>query len=135
MQELQLVVSPYDVRQGGFSGGAINAITRSGSNQWQGSVYGSTRDESSVNDLDGREVGEFKEEQYGARLGGPLLRDKAFFFLSGEINDNDTPTGFAADGRTRPAIGRTLPATAEQSIARPFHGFAQSRRGPRRFPG
>ncbi len=50
VQELQVVVSPYDIKQGGFTGGAINAITRSGSNTWSASVYGSTRDENFVGD-------------------------------------------------------------------------------------
>ena len=50
IQELQMVVSPYDVRQGGFTGGGINAITRSGANNFNGSVYASQRDESMVGD-------------------------------------------------------------------------------------
>ena len=98
IQEIQLVVSPYDVRQGGFTGGGINAITRSGANAFSGSIYGSTRDEDSVGELDGRDVSEFKEEQVGGRLGGPIVQDKAFFFVSAEMNRNDTPTGFSADG-------------------------------------
>lgn len=101
VQELQLVVSPYDVRQGGFTGGAINAVTRSGSNDFHGSAYGSTRDESNVGDgpFD-RPVADFSEDQYGFRLGGPISRDRLFFFVNGELNRRDEPTGVSADGST-----------------------------------
>src|ERR1035437_5129428 len=48
IQEIQVAVSPYDIKQGGFTGGAINAITRSGTNDFHGSVYGSKRDQSYI---------------------------------------------------------------------------------------
>ncbi len=101
IQELQLVVSPYDVRQGGFSGGGINAITRSGTNAFRGSVYGYFRDDSLVGDGpdDFPELGTFEESQYGFRLGGPIMRDKSFFFVSGEMNRLDRPTGWSIDGQ------------------------------------
>jgi hypothetical protein len=104
LQELQVVVSPYDIKQGGFTGGGINAITRSGSNDFHGSVYGSTRDESYVSDQPGglaeRPIAEFKEDQYGLRFGGRILRDKLFFFASAERNTRSAPTGVSADGST-----------------------------------
>ncbi|MHB0970247.1 MAG: TonB-dependent receptor [Thermoanaerobaculia bacterium] len=99
IQQLQLVVSPYDVRQGGFTGGGMNAVTRSGSNNWSGSVFGSRRDPDFVGDgpLD-RPIADFSQDQYGARLGGPIIKDTLFFFLNGEINRRESPTGFSADG-------------------------------------
>jgi hypothetical protein len=103
VQELQLVVSPYDVKQGGFTGGGINVITRGGTNAFHGSVYGSLRSENFVGDkLAGQPsvISEFKEDQYGARIGGPILKDKLFFFLNGEINRREAPTGVSADGST-----------------------------------
>jgi outer membrane receptor for ferrienterochelin and colicin len=100
IQELQLVVSDFDVRQGGFSGGSINAITRSGTNQFAGSVYAFTRDDSLFGDGPDRlgEFGDFSEDQYGFRLGGPISRDKAFFFVNGELTDQTEPTGWSIDG-------------------------------------
>jgi len=100
IQELQLVVSSFDVRQGGFSGGSVNAITRSGTNDFTGSVYYFTRDQGLVGDGPDRlgEFGEFDEEQYGFRLGGPVSRDKVFFFVNGEIADETTPSGWSIDG-------------------------------------
>jgi len=99
VQQLQLVVSPYDVRQGGFTGGGINAVTRSGTNQWSGSVFGSQRSPELVGDgpLD-RPISDFTQDQYGGRFGGPIIKDKLFFFVNGEINRKTAPTGFSADG-------------------------------------
>lgn len=101
IEQLQLVVSPYDVRQGGFTGGGLNAVTRSGSNEFHGSIYGSTRDESSVGDgpFD-TPVADFSEDQYGFRLGGPISQDRVFFFVNAEINSKDQPSGVSANGST-----------------------------------
>lgn len=123
IQEIQLVVSPYDVRQGGFTGGGINAITRSGSNDWHASLYGSQRDESWVGELDGRKVGKFSEDQYGLRLGGPIMRDKLFFFLSGETNSNDSPTGFSANGTTAQVFRNPALAQGVLSVLQNTYGY------------
>ncbi len=97
IQQLQLVVSPYDVRQGGFTGGGVNAVTRSGSNNLEGSVYGSKRDQSAVGKgpFD-RKIADFTSDQYGGRVGGPVLRDRLFFFANGEVNRRKQPTGACA---------------------------------------
>lgn len=103
IQEFELVIADFDVRQGGFSGGSINAITRSGSNAWKGSAFYFTRDQDWVGDLsedDGGVFGTFEENQYGFRLGGPIVRNKVFFFVNGEINEGEEPTGVSIDGST-----------------------------------
>ena len=76
--ELQVGVSPYDVRQSGFTGGVINAITKSGTNDWHGSAYYAERDPDYVGDgpFD-VPIKNFDEEQIGASLGGRIVRDKA----------------------------------------------------------
>lgn len=99
--EIELVIADFDVRQGGFSGGGINAITRSGSNDLAGSVFYYTRDDSLVGDLDARgKFGKFEEDQYGFRLGGPVSKDKIFFFVNGEFTTSTEPTGFSLDGNS-----------------------------------
>lgn len=105
--ELQLVVSDFDVKNGGFSGGGINAITRSGSNDFKGSVFYYTRDKDFFGDGPDElgEFGDFEEDQYGFRLGGPLVQDKAFFFLNADIEDRQTPTGWSIDGSSGRAFG------------------------------
>jgi len=122
IEQIQLVVSPYDVRQGGFTGGGVNVVTRSGTNKFSGSLYGTKRDQSSVgktvpvfNNTAGqigccfngngtitsiteKPITQFDYSQYGARLGGPILQDKLFFFVNGERNRRDQPDGTSADG-------------------------------------
>ncbi|HEV8240273.1 MAG TPA: carboxypeptidase regulatory-like domain-containing protein [Thermoanaerobaculia bacterium] len=137
IQQLQLVVSPYDVRQGGFTGGGINAVTRSGSNDWDGSVYGSQRDESFVGDwirtrptttsptIDTvkRPISTFSEDQYGGRLGGPIRRDNLFFFVSGERNRKDQPNGTSADGSTSTRYQGTTSPAAVANVLRSRYGY------------
>ncbi|MPZ16795.1 MAG: TonB-dependent receptor plug domain-containing protein [Luteitalea sp.] len=98
IQELQLVVAPYDVRQGGFAGGGINAITKSGANNFFGTGYYYGRTQALVGDgIDEEPVSDFEDQQFGASVGGPLVRNQAFFFGLGELNRRSTPTGFSAD--------------------------------------
>ena len=95
IQEFQVVIAPYDVRLGGFTAGGINAITRSGSNEFHGSVYGYGRNQELVgkyyNDIN-RAVNKFEEYATGFRLGGPIMKDKIFFFLNGEITGRNDPS-------------------------------------------
>ena len=95
IQEFQVVIAPFDVRLSGFTGGGINAITRSGTNQYHGSVFGYGRNQSLVGKkYEGKDqpVSEFKEWQYGFRLGGPISKDKVFFFVNGEITGRNSPS-------------------------------------------
>ena len=132
IQELQVVVSPYDVKQGGFTGGAINAVTRGGTNDFHGSVYGSTRSEkyigSDVPQAGGvpavnRPIATFSQDQYGARLGGPILRDRLFFFGSAERNKLSQPTGGSADGTTANVYSNPAQAAAFKSILVNKYGY------------
>jgi outer membrane receptor protein involved in Fe transport len=94
LQEFNIVIAPFDVRQSGFTGGGINAITRSGTNEFHASVFGFGRNQSLVGkNLNGENdpVSDFKEWQYGFRFGGPIKKDKAFFFLNGEITGHNEP--------------------------------------------
>ena len=101
IQQLQVVVSPYDVRQSGFTGGGINAVTRTGTNDFEGSVFGTKRDPSYVGKGPfGTKVGDFKQDQLGGRVGGPIIRDRVFYFFSGESNNRKDPNGTSADGST-----------------------------------
>ena len=111
IQELQLVVAPYDVRQGGFSGGGVNAITKSGTNKFFGTVYYEFRSQSLVGDSaerfsdttgqlvnPSRALSTFSEKQFGVSLGGPIVKNKAFFFVNYDGTRNKTPSGWSADG-------------------------------------
>jgi hypothetical protein len=98
IEEFQVAISPYDVTQAGFTGGAINAITRSGTNQFEGSAYYQFRNEdfggltpTDDSDFDRVKLPEFRNDRAGFRLGGPVVRDKLFFFVNGEILRSSTP--------------------------------------------
>ncbi len=82
VKEYQVLLSPFDVRQGNFSGLLINAVTKSGTNSIHGSLFGYTRDQ----DLTRKQsfLGAYSRSQYGASIGGPIVKNKAFFFLSTE---------------------------------------------------
>ena len=96
IQELQLVVSPYDVRQGGFSGGGVNAITKSGSNRFNGTGYFYGRNQDFVGEgIAQTPVAQFKQHQYGASAGGPIVRNKAFFFGNADFDRRDNPSGIS----------------------------------------
>ncbi len=124
IQELQMVVSPYDVRQGGFTGGGINAITRSGANAFTGSLYGSQRDQDMVGDgpFD-RPLADFSEDQYGGRIGGPIVKDKVFFFASGEMNSREAPTGVSADGTTSTQFNNPAQAALFKDLLTTRYGY------------
>lgn len=101
IEEIQINVAPYDVRQGHFVGAGVNTVTRSGTNQFRGSGYYWWRD----NGLVGTEAkgqtynpGTFDSHRYGAWLSGPILKDKLFFFGSYENDKYKAPgTTFRAN--------------------------------------
>ena len=98
IEQLQIAISPYDVTQGGFTGGAINAITRSGTNQLTGSLYYQMRNEKLAGDSDWFQdpqgLDEFSTGRYGFRLGGPIIENELFFFVNGEVFRSETPAPF-----------------------------------------
>lgn len=107
IDEISVSVTPFDVRQAGFIGAAINAVTRSGTNQFQGSVYRYWRSEKQQgNKVAGVEVPRtpFSFEQIGFRLGGPIIKNKLFFFVNYEQDNqpNQIQTSVAATATSGP---------------------------------
>ncbi|SEA44329.1 TonB-dependent Receptor Plug Domain [Arachidicoccus rhizosphaerae] len=86
IDQLQVILAPYDVTQGGFTGGGMNAVTRSGTNELHGSAYGFFQNQGLVGkSIDTRDkYGKFSNWQYGARLGGAIIKDKLFYFINYE---------------------------------------------------
>ncbi|MEE3445356.1 MAG: carboxypeptidase regulatory-like domain-containing protein [Prevotella sp.] len=90
IEELQVVISPYDVRQTNFIGGGVNAITKSGTNTFKGSAYIYHRNENLRGDVVDKvtlPTAREKDRQttYGFSLGGPIIKNKVFFFVNGEM--------------------------------------------------
>jgi len=110
IQEFQVQITPYDVRAGSFAGGLINAITRSGTNQFTGSGYFFGRNESLVGDLRKKDFGDFKDFQGGFRFGGPIIQNKVFFFVNGEIRRREQPVVI---GINDPAQANNFPVPAD----------------------
>ena len=88
IDEMQVVVSPFDVRQTNFIGGGINAVTKSGTNTFKGSAYIYYNNENMhgnrVANTDLGERGTNRSTTYGFTLGGPIVKDKLFFFANAE---------------------------------------------------
>ncbi len=104
IDQLQVVLSPYDVTLGGFAGGGVNAVTKSGTNEFKGTAYYFFQNENlvgktnkSLTDITGNDregVAEFSQKTYGASIGGPIVKDKIFFFANAEIREDQTPSPF-----------------------------------------
>ena len=100
IDQFQVVLSPYDASLGNFTGGGINATTRSGTNQFQGSVYHFFRNESlsgktpDVTKSVATKLADFSNKTTGFRVGGPIIKNKLFFFLNGEIQRDERPQPF-----------------------------------------
>jgi len=101
IEAIQVNIAPFDVRQGNFVGAAVNTVTKSGTNEFSGSLYYLTRDQ----DLVGKRIGgqpfnpgTFEFSQLGFRLGGPIIKNKLFFFASYETDGLKEPgTTFLAN--------------------------------------
>ncbi|WP_428741677.1 TonB-dependent receptor [Tenacibaculum sp.] len=105
IEQFNVAVAPFDVRLSGFTGGAINAITKSGSNEFKGTVYRFTRNENLVGktpvdlvtSVKREKIAEFSSNTYGISIGGPIKKDKVFFFVNYEREENETPNSFNLD--------------------------------------
>src|SRR5438874_1393217 len=109
IQQLQVNVAPYDVRQGNFVGAGINMVTKSGTNDVSGSLYYNARSNSFVGTHAGPNTfnpGTFKYHDIGAALGGPIIRNRLFFFGSFEHDGQTAPgTTYLANDGSQPVGG------------------------------
>ena len=117
---VQVSIAPYSVVNNGFLGGSINAVTKSGTNEFHGTLFG----EKTNQDMRGRKYkgktrgetrvgGDFSEETWGATLGGPIVKDKLFFFLSYEKYKGDY---YIDEGPSDSGRGTVIPRITEAAI-------------------
>ncbi|NIG54428.1 TonB-dependent receptor [Chitinophaga sp. Cy-1792] len=122
--EISVNIAPVDVRQSGFTGAGINAVTKSGTNEFHGTVYGFYRDQS----FNGRNVGDIKldpatsssKKTYGGSIGGPIIRNKLFFFINGEYeaNSGSRITNYVATGSTNAGNVSSTPLDSMALLAK-----------------
>ncbi len=103
IEQVQVSLAPFDVREGGFTGAGINSVTKSGTNSFEGSIYTYNRNESLIGD----EVNDqnvlnpnLDFQQTGIRISGPIIKDTLFFFANGELVRRDDPASNFAASRT-----------------------------------
>jgi Carboxypeptidase regulatory-like domain len=122
IEQLQINIAPFDVRQSGFTGSGINAVTRSGTNQFEGSIYGAIRN--NKKEFVGTKAGrieivpaKFDEQTIGIRFGAPIIKNKLFFFGNFEKIENISPatTWTASDSPLRGAQV-SLPTVADLDL-------------------
>jgi len=101
IEQFQIALAPYDVRQNGFAGASINAVTKSGTNQIKGTAYYLTRNENLAGKtptddetIDPVKLAPFTSKTYGASVGGPIIKNKLFFFTNFEQSNESTPLPF-----------------------------------------
>ncbi len=90
--EFQVLIAPFDVREGGFAGGLLNAVTRSGTNAVHGSAFAFLENQHLVGESSaGTAPADFTTWQSGGSLGGPILRDRLQYFLSADVQSRVVP--------------------------------------------
>ena len=132
IEQIQVNVSPYDVRQGGFSGAGINSVTRSGTNQFKASVYTYIKNEN----FQGYKVGNATITKTpidfnlrGFSVGGPIIKNKVFFFISGEQVRQELPaTSFIASDASHPISAGSV-SVANADTLRQLSEFLQTKYG------
>lgn len=101
IDQIQVSLAPYDVTQAGFTGASVNAVTKSGTNELHGTVYGFFRNQDLTGSkVDGEDifVPDLTQSQYGFSVGGPIVQNKLFFFANFERDKReDLGSNFEAD--------------------------------------
>ena len=121
IEQFQITLAPYDVRQSGFAGASINAVTRSGSNKISGSAYYFFRNQGLAGktptdneDVERTKLDDFSSHTVGFRVGGPIIKNKLFFFLNGELQREQTPKPFNFANYTGDSDEATVQAVADK---------------------
>src|SRR5690606_11413390 len=129
VENVSVELAPFDVQYGSFTGCAINAVTQSGSNAFHGSVFFDYTDDSLTGDkIEGTNlaVPSFEEKRYGATIGGPIIRDRLFFFGAYERFEgvNVFGAGPEGSGAALEVPGTTVAEIdAIRNIAQTIYGY------------
>lgn len=136
IDQIQVNIAPFDVRQGGFTGGAINAVTKSGTNEFHGSgyFYGNNQDlvGRHYKNMDGTYAQPYDDEKetlFGFTLGGPIIKNKLFFFANYENSEKSYPTQYTIDSpdvKFNPDLAKDLMSKIYDLANRQGYDYATS---------
>src|SRR5688500_3288919 len=107
VREYQVLLAPYDVRQGNFGGVLVNAVTRGGTNELHGSAFFTSRSEGLARNVDFVRDQEYRQTQFGFSVGGPIVRDRIHFFVAPEFQRRFEPARGPYLGQTSPGFPTT----------------------------
>jgi hypothetical protein len=110
VQEFQVLTNGFNAEFGRSTGGLMNVVTKSGTNEWRGSAFVFLRDDAlTADDPFGNPPDSFSQQQFGGSIGGPIAKDKAFFFFAADAQDKEVPVftqfGRPVDGVAVPELG------------------------------
>ncbi len=108
VKEYQVILSPYDVRQGNFAGALINAVTKSGTNEFHGSAFGFYRNSDLAQNVPFVRTSNLSVKDYGASVGGPIVKNRMHFFVAAELVDRVQPASGPYLGQS-PTFSTPLP--------------------------
>lgn len=119
LEQIQVNIAPYDVTLGGFTGAGINSVTKSGTNEFKGTVYYYWKSPS----LTGTKVGsstvakqQFDFNNRGASIGGPIIKNKLFFFISGEQERQSSPATSRVASRNGEPAGPVISGASASTL-------------------
>ncbi len=133
IEEITVNLAPFDIRQSQFTGASINAVTKSGTNTFAGSVYTYFRPKSFTGDKVGNSkvagAHDSKSQTYGVTFGGPIIKDKLFFFVSGEYEKTTRPSGSWEPSTTGVADNATRTSRTTVADLQKMHDYLLSTYG------
>jgi hypothetical protein len=119
LEQIQVMIAPYDVRNGAFTGAAINSVTKSGTNDIHASAYMYVKSP----DLMGyrqkddiNQVSEFSNKQYGISISGPIIKNKLFYYINSELDRQEVPVNFIPRADTNQTVSGQYSRADEQRL-------------------
>ncbi|MEG2151529.1 MAG: TonB-dependent receptor, partial [Bacteroidaceae bacterium] len=114
IEQVQVMIAPYDVRNGAFTGAGINSVTKSGTNEFTGTAYWYVKSPG-MQGLRQKTVkvekGDFKNNSFGISLGGPIIKNKLFFYINGEMDRQEEGISYRARTDANAEIGNGTSST------------------------
>src|SRR5205823_6839467 len=100
VKEYQVLLAPYDVRYGDFAGALVNAVTKSGTNDVHATAFIYSRNDRLARNTEYMREAPYQDSQFGFTIGGPIIRDRAHYFIAGEVQRMQQPV-------TGPYVGQS----------------------------